>query len=135
MTLLMTDEVPGLQVCADKARPAGERVWLDVEPRRGHFVVNLGEMLERWSNGLYNANLHRVVNASGRERYSVPFFYDGDADYEVTCIPTCLKPGEEPKYAPITIRSLRGTIVLLCHVYNSFRKISARVKINTFPWY
>lgn len=102
MTLLMTDEVPGLQVCADKARPAGERVWLDVEPRRGHFVVNLGEMLERWSNGLYNANLHRVVNAAGRERFSVAFFFEPNLACPIAPFPACCRGGAAPAYEPTT---------------------------------
>jgi isopenicillin N synthase-like dioxygenase len=47
--------------------------------------------------------LHRVVNASGRERYSVPFFYTGNYGHQVECIPTCLAPGEPAKYPPITV--------------------------------
>ncbi|GAB4350950.1 MAG: hypothetical protein Kow0026_07590 [Oricola sp.] len=50
---------------------------------------------------------------SGRERYSMPYFYDGDADYEVVCIPTCLKPGEQPKYPPVTVKG---------HLMNTYRK-------------
>jgi isopenicillin N synthase-like dioxygenase len=44
-----------------------------------------------------------VVNASGRERYSVPFFYTGNYAHKVECIPTCLGPGEAAKYPPITV--------------------------------
>lgn len=108
LTLLLQDDVGGLQVY-DKN--TGE--WLHADPVPGTFVVNLGDALAHWTNDLYKSTLHRVVNASGRERYSVPFFYDGDADYEVTCIPTCLKPGEEPKYAPITVEG---------HLMNMYKK-------------
>ena len=108
LTLLLQDDVGGLQVF-DKN--TGE--WLHAAPVPGTFVVNLGDALAHWTNDLYKSTLHRVVNASGRERYSVPFFYDGDADYEVTCIPTCLKPGEEPKYAPITVEG---------HLMNMYKK-------------
>jgi len=108
LTLLLQDDVGGLQV-HDKT--TGE--WIHADPVPGTFVVNLGDALAHWTNDLYKSTLHRVVNASGRERYSVPYFYDGDADYEVTCIPTCLKPGEKPKYAPITVEG---------HLMNMYKK-------------
>lgn len=97
ITLLMQDDVGGLQVF-DK----NDGSWIHADPVPGAFVVNLGDAMARWTNDLYKSTLHRVVNASGRERYSVPFFYDGAPDYEVTCIPTCLAPGEEAKYKPTT---------------------------------
>jgi len=98
ITLLMQDDVGGLQVFDKKAES-----WIHAEPISGAFVVNLGDAMARWTNDLYKSTLHRVVNASGRERYSVPFFYDGAPDFEVVCIPTCLVPGEQPKYQPTTV--------------------------------
>ncbi|ATN35673.1 oxidoreductase [Rhizobium sp. ACO-34A] len=98
ITLLMQDDVGGLQVF-DK----NDEAWIHAEPVPGTFVVNLGDAMARWTNDLYKSTLHRVINTSGRERYSIPFFYDGAPDYKVVCIPTCLKPGEEPKYKPTTV--------------------------------
>ncbi|XP_028054697.1 2-oxoglutarate-Fe(II) type oxidoreductase hxnY-like isoform X4 [Camellia sinensis] len=68
ITLLATDDVFGLQICKDKdAKP---QKWEFVAPLKGAFIVNLGDMLERWSNCIFRSTLHRVVG-NGQERYSV----------------------------------------------------------------
>ena len=97
ITVLAQDENSGLQVY-DPVEG-----WVEAPPRPGSFVVNLGDFVARWTNDLYRSTLHRVVNLSGRERYSIATFFSGNAEYEVSCIPTCLAPGETPKYPPTTM--------------------------------
>lgn len=65
-TILATDEVPALEIL----NPAGE--WIPAPPVEGAFIVNVGDLLERATNDLYRSTVHRVINRSGRERYSLP---------------------------------------------------------------
>jgi isopenicillin N synthase-like dioxygenase len=78
MTLLWQDNVGGLQIFHPQVKE-----WIDVDPIPGAYVVNLGDMMQLWTGGMYRSTLHRVVNSSGRERYSIAFFNEGRLDYRV----------------------------------------------------
>jgi isopenicillin N synthase-like dioxygenase len=99
ITLLATDDVVGLQICKD--RNAQPQVWEYVAPVKGGFIVNLGDMLERWSNCIFRSTLHRVV-LDGRERHSIAFFVEPSHDCVVECLPTCKSESNPPKFPPIT---------------------------------
>jgi len=103
ITLLMQGEVDGLQVYEKTTD-----TWIDVEPVKGAYVVNLGNMFMRWSNDKFVSNLHRVINKSGKERYSVPFFFSGNPDYVIDCLPNCRREGEAPKYPAVTVQQAVG---------------------------
>jgi isopenicillin N synthase-like dioxygenase len=99
ITLLATDDVHGLQICRNKDDV--HQIWEDVAPIKGGYIVNLGDMLERWSNGLFRSTLHRVLSP-GVERYSIPFFFEPNYDTVVECLPTCCSEDNPPKYPPTT---------------------------------
>jgi isopenicillin N synthase-like dioxygenase len=102
LTILATEDRPGgLQVCN------AEGDWVDVPIVPGAFIINIGDMLARWTNDRWVSTLHRVVNpdegeVAGSRRQSVIFFHNPNYDAEIRCIPTCVEPGAEPKYEPIT---------------------------------
>ncbi|XP_059634909.1 2-oxoglutarate-Fe(II) type oxidoreductase hxnY isoform X3 [Cornus florida] len=98
ITLLATDDVPGLQICKDKdAKP---QIWEYVAPLKGAFIVNVGDMLERWSNCLFRSTLHRVLG-NGQERYSIAYFVEPGHDCLVECLATCQSKDNPPKFPPI----------------------------------
>ena len=96
VTVLWQDTSGGLEVQARNGD------WIAAPPIDGTFVCNIGDCLMRWSNNTYVSTPHRVVNRSGRERYSVPFFLDPNGDAAVACLPSCSGPGRPALYPPTT---------------------------------
>jgi isopenicillin N synthase-like dioxygenase len=98
ITLLLQDDVGGLEV----QNAAGE--WIFAPPIPGTLVVNLGDLIARWTNDLYRSNMHRVLNANreGRDRYSVPFFFSPDHQAVIECLPTCHDTANPPRHAART---------------------------------
>ncbi|KAL1194640.1 Flavonol synthase/flavanone 3-hydroxylase [Cardamine amara subsp. amara] len=101
ITLLATDGVPGLQVCRDKDKEP--KVWEDVAGIKGTFVVNIGDLMERWTNGLFRSTMHRVVSV-GKERYSVAVFVDPDPNCVVECLESCCSETSPPSFPPVRTR-------------------------------
>jgi isopenicillin N synthase-like dioxygenase len=96
VTVLLQDSAGGLQV------QHADGSWIAAPPIAGTFVVKIGDLFARWTNNLYRSTVHRVINKSGRDRYSVPFFLDGRSDHLVSCIPTCT--GEGRHFPDTTVR-------------------------------
>ncbi|MDH3292963.1 MAG: hypothetical protein OER95_01420 [Acidimicrobiia bacterium] len=96
LTLLATDGVAGLEV-----KPIGGE-WTPVVAPAGSLVVNLGDMLARWSNDVYRSTPHRVVGPVGADRISIPFFVNPDPATVVDCIPACVTAERPCRYGPVT---------------------------------
>jgi isopenicillin N synthase-like dioxygenase len=96
LTVLAQDDTGGLEV----RHPSGE--WIAATPVPGTFIVNLGDMMQRWTNDLYASTPHRVLNRSPRDRYSAAFFFDPAFHTTVECLPTCQSAERPPRYPPIS---------------------------------
>jgi isopenicillin N synthase-like dioxygenase len=102
LTILRSEDAPGgLQV----TNCQGE--WVDVKAASGSFVINIGDMMMRWTNDRWISTLHRVANpprdkALGSRRQSMVFFLNANGDAEITCIESCCTPERPAKYPPIT---------------------------------
>lgn len=126
LTILAQDVVPGLEVrVKSKSNPqldqdpnGGKVSWKLAPPIPSTFVVNLGDMVARWTNDRYCSTLHRVNNSyffknssafpssdasavGDMARYSLPFFINCNYDADVECIPSCTDENHPPKYPPI----------------------------------
>ena len=94
-TILAQDGNPGLQVLNGAGR------WIDIPPLAGTFVVNIGDLMARWTNDHFTSNIHRAANRSGLDRYSVPFFMGANVDAEIRCLEGCTGADDPPKYPPV----------------------------------
>lgn len=94
-TILCQGSVPALQVLNSE----GE--WIQAPPVPGTFVVNIGDLLARWTNDRFVSTVHRVWNVTGQERYSIPFFFGTNYDATISTLQSCLDAGGKSKYDPV----------------------------------
>lgn len=101
VTVLWADQVAGLQVLG------ADGSWNDVMPADGALLINLGDLMARWTNERWMSTVHRVkppiVDGSIQRRRSAAYFHDGNIDAVIATLPTCVAEGEESRYAPITV--------------------------------
>ena len=95
ITILAQDNSGGLEV-----RPRNGD-WIAAPPIADTFVVNVADMLARWTNDRWQSTPHRVRNLSGGDRYSCPYFYDMDLDASIACLESCCGADNPPRYQPV----------------------------------
>ncbi|CAN0842403.1 2-oxoglutarate-Fe(II) type oxidoreductase hxnY [Linum grandiflorum] len=100
VTLLIDDGVAGLQACVCREKSKQPRVWEEVPHLDGCFVVNIGDMMERWTNCLFRSTLHRVM-PTGQERYSMACFFDPNPDCIIECLESCCSESSPPRFPAI----------------------------------
>ncbi|KAI6039622.1 hypothetical protein EDC04DRAFT_2894967 [Pisolithus marmoratus] len=87
--------VQALQVLNSK------RQWINATPIPGTLVINIGDLLSRWTNDIFRSTVHRAINRSGVRRYSIPLFIGADPHVEVEPLPSCVSPERPAKYEAI----------------------------------
>lgn len=99
VTVLWADQVRGLQVLDPDGR------WQDVAPAEGALLINLGDLMARWTNERWMSTLHRVkppiVDGTIERRRSAAYFHDGNIDATISTLPSCVGAGS--RYSPITV--------------------------------
>lgn len=93
ITLLLNDANGGLHV---QSASGG---WIDAPPRPGALIINVGDLLTRWTSGRFRSAVHRVVNVSGNERFSIPQFHH--LNYFAKVDPADIPGGGATAYEPI----------------------------------
>ena len=100
ITLLLGAEEAGLELLTRDGR------WIPVSPKPGELVINIGDMLQRLTNGKLRSTTHRVVNPTpdraSKARYSMPFFLHFRSDFLIDPLKETIAAGEQPKWPPIT---------------------------------
>jgi len=100
VTILAREDTPGLAV----RLPSSE--WLAPPVIPGTFLVNLGNVMKRWSNDRFQSTPHGVLNDSGRDRYSIGFFYSPNPASVIECLPSCVSADNPPRYPRAVYRDL-----------------------------
>ena len=80
--------------------------WTPIPPVPGAFVINIGDLMARWTNDRWISTVHRVVNPPAEEggmnrRQSLAFFHQPNWFAEIACLPSCLAAGDTAKYPPV----------------------------------
>ncbi|KAG1702508.1 hypothetical protein DVH05_009458 [Phytophthora capsici] len=101
LTVLLQDD----QVSSLQAFHRDSQTWTLVPPRKGTYTINIGDMVQVWSNDKFVAPLHRVLASGGADRFSAPFFYN--PSYRAQVEPIVVKEGEVANYRPLSWRQFR----------------------------
>jgi isopenicillin N synthase-like dioxygenase len=101
LTILRQDEAPGgLEVCDVGG------TWHEVPPSPDGFVINVGDLMSRWTNGCWRSTLHRVVNprrelTGSTQRLSMVAFFSPNAESEIACLPSCVTDARPAQWPPV----------------------------------
>lgn len=94
-TILLCSSASGLELLSPDDQ------WIAAPVAEGSFIINVADFMMRWTNGVYKSTVHRVVNRTRQERYSVPLFFSINYDQMVETLPSCVSADNPSKYPPI----------------------------------
>ena len=117
-TILCQDGIKALQV----RNRGGE--WIDAPPIRGTFVINIGDLMARWTNGIFASTYHRVANMSGHARYSLPCFVGPNADAIIQALPSCVSAARPAKWPPVVAGEYVSSAIY--HSFNDKTAVNPR---------
>ena len=104
-TILAQDK-PGLTVFSER-----RKVWVKAPVVKNSFIVNTGELLKQWTNDRFLSTRHFANNNTGNQsRYSIPFFFNANPHYVMSCVPTCCDDNNPSKYPPISYAQSQGVV-------------------------
>jgi len=104
-TILAQDQ-PGLTIFSER-----RKVWVKAPVIKDSFIVNTGELLKQWTNDRFLSTRHFANNNTGSEsRYSIPFFFNANPQYVMSCVPSCFSDSNPPKYPPISYAQSQGVV-------------------------
>jgi isopenicillin N synthase-like dioxygenase len=104
LTILMSDKAAGGLQAQHR-----DGYWVDVTPEPGAYVINIGDIMQIWTNDRWVSTMHRVVNppaavADTARRHSVVFFHQPNYDAVIDTLPSCFGPKRPKKYEPMTYK-------------------------------
>ena len=104
-TILAQDQA-GLSIFSER-----RQCWVNAPAIKNAFIVNSGELLKQWTNDRFLSVKHFANNNTGaNSRYSIPFFFNANPTYKMTCVPSCCGPDNPPKYPPISYAESQGVV-------------------------
>ncbi|NEQ28834.1 MAG: isopenicillin N synthase family oxygenase, partial [Microcoleus sp. SIO2G3] len=114
ITLLFQDDMAGLEV----QTVAGE--WLAVPPVSNSVLVNLGDLIQRWTNDEYRSTLHRVRLVAGADRYSIAYFCNPNSEVEIACLPLSDPKGLPKRTRPARYAPISASAYLLSRLQETY---------------
>ncbi len=105
---ILAQNSPGLVIYSEP-----RQCWIHAPVIESAFIVNTGELLKQWTNDRFISVKHFANNNNGcgdGPRYSIPFFFNANADYRMTCLPTCCDENNPPKYPPMSYMESQGVV-------------------------
>ena len=103
---ILAQNQPGLVIYSER-----RKVWINAPMIPGAFIVNTGELLKQWTNDRFLSTRHFANNNdSSASRYSIPFFFNANPHYNMTCVPSCFSDENPAKYPPISYAESQGVV-------------------------